>query len=265
MSVEFATIASGSSGNSVYIGTEKTKILIDAGISGKKVQDGLKKIDLHGGDIDAIFVTHEHIDHVSGIGVLSRRFNIPVYATEGTWNSMPNSIGEISLKNKKVVYSEESCIINDLCIHPFDIPHDAAQPVGYSVFAGKYKLAVATDIGHVTDDILDNITDCNILLLESNHDVEMLKSGSYPYPLKRRILGDKGHLSNENAGKLIVKIMNDKLSNVILGHLSLENNTPDVAYETVKSVLEEEGIEVGNFLNLYMASRYGVDRLINPA
>jgi len=264
MAVKFATIASGSSGNSVFLGTEHTKILIDAGLSGKKIQTGLSEIGVSGGDIDGIFVTHEHIDHVQGVGVLSRRFNIPVYATEGTWRNMPDSVGDISDENKKVVSEKGNIIINDLSVKPYSIPHDAAQPVGYGVMTDKFKISVATDIGHVTEEIMENIKDCDLLLLESNHDVCMLENGTYPYPLKKRILGDNGHLSNETAGKLLAWLIcqNIKLKNVFLGHLSRENNTPETAFNTVKGILEGYGIETGKEFNLYLAARFGVDRII---
>lgn len=263
MSVKFTTIASGSSGNSVFIGTKNTKILIDAGLSGKKIEAGLKNIDLSGNDIDAIFVTHEHNDHVDGIGVLSRRYDIPVYATEGTWKHMPSKVGEFKDKNKRFIYNDENCILNDLCIHPFEIPHDAAEPVAFAVSSNNAKIAVATDIGHVTRTILNNIKDCNAVLLESNHDVYMLKNGSYPVQLKKRILGKFGHLSNDSAGKLLACIMNDKLKYAFLGHLSKENNTPELAYETVKAVLNEYGIETGSYFKLITAPRYGVENILS--
>ncbi len=267
MGVEFATIASGSSGNSIYIGTDSTKILIDAGLSGKKIQDGLSDIGVCGNDIDGIFVTHEHIDHVQGIGVLSRRFDIPVYATAGTWKAMPACIGELKEKNKRFVYSDEACVINDICIRPYDIPHDAAEPVGYSIFAEKFKISAATDIGHVTECVMENIKDSDLLLLESNHDVDMLKNGDYPYHLKKRILGNNGHLSNETAGKLLAWAVSESksLQHVFLGHLSKENNTPAAAYNTVRAVLDEYDIRTGDFLNIYVAARYGVERTIKLA
>lgn len=262
MAVEFSAIASSSDGNSIYIGTDNTKILIDAGLSGKKIQQGLDVLHLNGEDIDAIFVTHEHTDHIKGIGVLSRRFNIPIYATEGTWNSMYNNIGAIPERNIKFVYKDENCIVNDISVLPFEIPHDASEPVGYSIYTHKHKVSVATDIGHITETILENIKDSNILLLESNHDIQMLKNGSYPYLLKERILGKNGHLSNEIAGKVIACIMNEKLGHVFLGHLSIENNTPSVAYNTVKEILNEYGINIGTYLKLYLAPRYGVNNYI---
>ncbi len=264
MSFDFATIASGSSGNSIFIGSEHTKILIDAGLSGKKIQQGLSDIGVNGDEIDAIFVTHEHIDHVQGIGILSRRFDIPVFATENTWRDMPSSVGEIKEKNMRVIESRKEFAFNDLCIKPYSIPHDAAAPVGYSIVKNKFKVSVATDIGHVTNEIMENIKDCDLLLLESNHDVEMLKNGGYPFPLKKRILGKEGHLSNETAGKLLAWVIcqNSKLKNVFLGHLSKENNTPETAFSTVKNILNSYDIEIGKEINLYMAARYGVENFI---
>lgn len=262
MSMEFATIASGSSGNSIYIGSNHTKILIDAGLSGKKIETGLKELSLTGWDIDAIFVTHEHIDHVDGIGVLSRRYDIPIYATEGTWSNMPDKVGEIKHKNRQVIYSGENCILNDLCIHPFDIPHDASEPVGYNVVCESHKVTVATDIGHISQSVAENVTDSDILLIESNHDINMLKNGPYPYNLKQRVLSDVGHLSNERAGELLKNILDDRLKYIFLGHLSNENNTPMLAFNTVKDIISDTGAELNGDLEMYVAPRYGVKRRI---
>lgn len=256
MSVRFCPIASGSSGNCIYTGTESTNILFDAGISGKKIKEGLDILNVDGNKIDALFITHEHSDHIKGAGIISRRFDIPIYATEGTWKAMESSIGEISRKNIKIIYSGESCVINDMCVMPFDIPHDAAEPVGYSIFAKNYKMTIATDLGHITETVKENIMGSDVILIESNHDVDMLKCGSYPWALKQRILGDKGHISNETAGKFISEIMDNKLKHIYLGHLSDENNEPHLAYETVKSILNENDIEVGTYLKMDMASRY---------
>lgn len=264
MAVKFATIASGSSGNSIFAGTKSTKILIDAGLSGKKIQKGLSDIGVKGEEIDGIFITHEHIDHIHGAGILSRRFDIPIYATEGTWKGMLSSIGKIKPENMRIISKNKSFEFKDLIIKPYSIPHDAIEPVGYSVMADRFKISVATDIGHVTEEIMENIKDCDLLLLESNHDIDMLKNGTYPYPLKKRILGENGHLSNDTAGKLLAWVIcqNSRLRNVFLGHLSKENNTPVTAFETVKGILDEYNIETGKEVNLYLASRDKVERLI---
>ena len=260
--IQFATIASGSKGNCIFIGTQNTKILVDAGISGKKAEQGLAELGVSGDEIDAIFVTHEHNDHVDGIGVLSRRYEIPVYATEGTWDNMPEKIGNIRECNKRAVYAGEICAFNEFAISPFRIPHDAAQPVGYRISAYDKTVTVATDIGHITEDVTQNCRDCDLLLLESNHDVEMVHNGPYPYPLKRRVLGEFGHLSNENCGKVLTDICSSRLKYVILGHLSGENNTPILAYNTSKNIMQEQGIEIGGDVNMYVAAPFGVKRKI---
>lgn len=262
MRMEFASIASGSSGNCIYIASAHTRLLVDAGLSGKRIEAGLASLSLTGYDIDAMLVTHEHNDHVDGVGIMSRRFDIPVYATEGTWDKMPEKVGRIKPSLKNALYSGETLIINDLCIKPFDIPHDAAQPVGYTISDGKEKITVATDIGHITDEVKENIKDSTILLIESNHDVDMVKTGPYPYPLKQRVLSDFGHLSNDNCGKMLKDVVSSKVKHIFLGHLSSENNTPMLAFDTVKRTLESEGVVIGGDVNMYVAPRYGVKRRI---
>ncbi|MEI3163210.1 MAG: MBL fold metallo-hydrolase [Lachnospirales bacterium] len=264
MKLKFATIASSSSGNCVYIGTEYTNILIDAGLSGKKIEEALKDLELTGQDIDAVFVTHEHIDHVDGVGVLARRYNIPIYATEGTWANMPSKVKAETIRDdfKRNVYADENMVFNDLLIRPFDIPHDAAQPVGYSVMTDNDKITVATDIGHISDTIKENVKGSSILLLESNHDLDMLKNGSYAYNLKQRILSDYGHLSNDNAGKFLSDYADSRLKYVFLGHLSKENNTPRVAFDTVKDIVTDSGVELGGDFDMWVAAPYGVKRRI---
>lgn len=262
MTLEFATIASGSSGNCVYVGTEYTKILIDAGISGKNIDAGLDAIGVKGSDIDALFITHEHDDHIKGAGIFSRKYGTPIYATYGTWSGGEYKMGRINPLARNVVSGGENIIINDLCIRPFAIPHDANEPVGYNIITDKHKVTIATDIGHVTKTVMDSLAESSVILLESNHDVDMLKNGPYPEPLKRRIYGDRGHLSNETAGKLLACVVSGRLTNVVLGHLSKENNTEELAYETVKSILEKYRIKIGSYLDMSVARRSGVDRII---
>lgn len=264
MKLKFATIASSSSGNCIYVGTEYTNILIDAGLSGKKIEEGLKELELTGDKIDAIFVTHEHTDHVNGIGVISRRYNIPIYATEGTWENMPSTVKAETIRSdcKRYVYANENTFFNDLVIKPFDIPHDAKEPVGYSIMTEKDKITIATDIGHITDTIKENAKGSSILLLESNHDLNMLKNGAYAYSLKQRILSDYGHLSNENAGRFLSACADSRLKYVFLGHLSKDNNTPKVAFNTVRDIVTDSGIELGGDFNMWVAPPYGVKRRI---
>ncbi len=256
MGVKFCPLVSGSSGNSTYISNGNTHILIDAGISCKQLTEHIRQLDLDPEDIDALFITHEHVDHIKGAGVLSRKYNIPVYATPGTWQGIGSTVGDFSPENVRYVYPDRMMVVGDLCVKPFAIPHDTIEPEADSVFTENRKLTVATDIGHVTECIKENIYDSDVLLLEANHDVDMLKNGSYPWPLKKRILGERGHISNVAAGDALSEIMSGTLKYVFLGHLSKENNEPHLAYETVGKILEHNRIKVGTYLQLDMASRY---------
>lgn len=259
--MEFCSIYSGSSGNCLYVASESTKILIDSGLTGKKIQAGLKEIGVNPEDIDAMVITHEHDDHVKSAGILSRRFNIPIYANTKTWGAMANALGKISEENIKVFEGYDAFEIGDILVKPFEIPHDAACPCGYSFMNGGNKISVATDIGYVTEEIKKNIMDSDLILLEANHDVEMLKVGPYPYPLKRRVLSNLGHLSNEDAGKAIVEILNGKTKKIILGHLSNTNNYPALALRTVISVLQMNGIIDGEHVEIDIAHRDRVGRV----
>ena len=267
MPLHFNTIASGSSGNCAFIGSDNTRILIDAGLSGKRAESALSAMGIPPESLDALLITHEHSDHVQGIGILSRRFDLPVYATPGTWEAMDRfgAIGKIHPCNKLLVYSGERLVFNDLCIHPFAIPHDAAEPVGYTVESEGRKIAVATDIGKITPLIERHLADCDLLLLEANHDVDMLENGPYPIQLKRRILGDRGHLSNANAGLLLTKVYSERLRHIFLGHLSEENNRPAVAHQTVNDILTANGIDTKKQVKLVVADRHRPGKLISLA
>lgn len=250
----FCPLYSGSSGNSIYIASDHGGILIDVGLSGKSIESAFKTIGKDPNHIDGIFITHEHIDHIKGVGVLSRRYDIPIYANELTWKGMEKSIGKIKEENKKVL-GKEGINIKDMNICSYSIPHDASDPVGYSVSCGKNKVSIATDLGYFSKEVEENIKGSDLVLLESNHDVEMLKFGPYPYTLKRRILSDIGHLSNYDCGKAVVSMTKNNCKKVILGHLSKTNNYPELAYETVISVLREEGIKVNEDVLISMAKR----------
>lgn len=250
----FCSLYSGSSGNCIFVSGGGSKILIDAGLPGRNIEGALKNIGEDPCEIDAIFVTHEHIDHTKGVGVLSRRYDIPIYAKEPTWSSMSDGIGKIKEHNIKII--DSSCIsINNMDIINFKIPHDAASPCGYAVHADNKKVCIATDLGHFSEDVKFSIEDADVILLESNHDVEMLKFGPYPYPLKRRILSDIGHLSNEACGRAIVEIAGSNHKTIVLGHLSKTNNYPDLAFQTVLNILNENGIELNKDITLSLAKR----------
>lgn len=262
MSVKFCPLSSGSSGNSLVISTQFTNILIDAGFSGKKGEMLLSEMGIDMSQIDALFITHEHVDHIKGAGVISRKYNIPIYATPGTWSAMEASIGGIARGNKRFIYSGEICYLNDLCIKPFSVPHDAEDAVAFSVMTDKHKMTVATDMGYVTDEIKENLKGSDILLIEANHDLDMLINGPYPWPLKKRIMGEKGHISNITCGDTLAEIIDEKLKYIYLGHLSSENNKPHIAYEAVEQILKKSGVNPGKDLSLDVAARYSRSREI---
>lgn len=248
MGTIFCPLFSGSSGNSMVLKTDNTNLLIDAGKPGIAIRTALEELMID--KIDGLVITHEHTDHSKAAGIISRKYDVPIYATKGTFEGMKSIIGKIKSSNLCEIEAGQQFELGDIKIRPFNIPHDANEPVGYNFFVNDIKVTVATDIGCVTDEVYNSIGDSDVLLLESNHDINMLKFGSYPWPLKQRILGDYGHLSNEMAGNLIKKIYNKKLKSVILGHLSRENNFPELAYKTVRNILEMEGIVIGQDMGL---------------
>lgn len=234
--MRLCSIASGSSGNCIYVGSDATHLLVDVGISGRKAESGLNYLGLTGKDIDGILITHEHADHINGLGIMARKYGIPVYATRGTIQALReiSSLGEMDASLFHEVRADEKLVIKDLTVNPMSISHDAAEPVAYRVSYGRRKVAVCTDLGHFTDYTVECLRGMDALLLEANHDVNMLQVGRYPYYLKQRILGDRGHLSNENSGRLLSRVLHDGVQAVLLGHLSRENNLPELAYEAVR-------------------------------
>ena len=235
--MRLCSIASGSSGNCIYVGSDCAHVLIDAGISGRRVEAGLNSLELTGRDLDGILITHEHSDHIKGLGVIARKYGIPIYATGGTVDAMvrSGSLGKIPEGIFWEIREDEPFLIKDLVVNPFTIPHDAAQPVGYRLECGEHSVGIATDLGKYNEYIIENLQNLDALLLEANHDIRMLQVRRYPYYLKQRIMGDRGHLSNENAGQLLCRLLHDNLKAVFLGHLSKENNYEELAYETVCS------------------------------
>lgn len=234
--MRFASIASGSSGNCIYAGSDQTHILIDTGISKKRIEEGLAGYDLSPKDLAGIFITHEHMDHISGLGVLTRKYSVPIYATKETIYGIrqTKSLGELDRSLFVEIEPDEDVEIGDLTVHPFSVSHDAFNPVAYTMTDGKKKAAVATDMGKFDGKTVENLTGLDCLLVEANHDVHMLETGTYPYPLKVRIAGERGHLSNDASAELINQILNPNLKYIFLGHLSKENNYPELAWETVR-------------------------------
>lgn len=250
----FISLISGSSGNATFISDGKTNILIDCGMSGVKLKEALKAIDVLPESLDALLITHEHSDHIRGAGVVSRRYDLPVYATIGTHAGM--DIGNIEDRNIKFVKEDEEAEIGTISFTPFAIPHDAQQPVGFTFNVGGEKYSLATDIGQMTSGVLEHIRGSKKVILESNHDVQMLQYGSYPFPLKQRILSDRGHLSNEAAAKTALYLVQNGTEHIALGHLSEENNRPEIALLESHNLLTQSGVSVGDDMTLTVAHRY---------
>jgi phosphoribosyl 1,2-cyclic phosphodiesterase len=258
-----SVLASGSRGNATYISDGRTAILIDAGLSGVEIQRRMAKKGLDPSSLDAILVSHEHADHIHGVGVLSRRFGLTVYINDGTRQASGNALGKLS------GFSPFSCghafTIGSLAIHPFSISHDAEDPAGFTISCNGAKVGVATDLGIATGLVKTHLQACDILILEANHDPQMLIDGPYPWPLKQRIRGRNGHLSNDDTALLLEVLQHDRLAHVILAHLSQENNTPEKARQAVKTVLN------GARVKLHVASQSAgshvltVDRLPDGA
>ncbi|WXR62782.1 MBL fold metallo-hydrolase [Peptostreptococcaceae bacterium AGR-M142] len=255
MKFKYASISSGSCGNCHYINYKDTSLLVDSGLSGKKTQENLNSLNIDPKSINAILITHEHKDHIKGAGILSRRFDLPIYANEKTWSAMEKDLGKINDKNIKIINKNNKFNIEDIEIKSFEINHDAIDPVGYTFFNGKDKIGFITDVGLITDHVKENILGSKLVVLESNHDEEMLKIGPYPYYLKKRVLSKLGHLSNTQAGNFAAELVKAGAKNILLAHLSGENNFPALAFETVKQILFEKGIKVNEDFSMAVLKR----------
>ncbi len=263
--MRFTSIASGSSGNCTYVGSDNTHILVDAGISKKRIEEGLGQLQLSLSDISAIFVTHEHVDHISAIHTILKKYDIPIYATAGTIKGIRNSDKKNEMADKEfiTVSADNAVVVGDMIINPMTISHDALEPCGYRVYCGEKKVGIATDLGCFDDYTISSLKGCDALLLEANHDVRMLQTGPYPYQLKTRILGDRGHLSNEKSGELLCSLLHDKMKGIFLGHLSKENNLPELAYETVRVEIEMgDNPFHGNDFPLMVADRSNLSKVL---
>lgn len=234
--MRFESIASGSSGNCSYVGSDTTHILVDTGISRKRTVEALHALDVDLRDLDAIFITHEHSDHITGLPMIAKQSSAPIYATAGTIRAMRDMSKMQGIDPGRFipVRADEKIAVKDLVVDPMTISHDAADPVGYRVTYGSRKICICTDLGCYTDYTVECLKDADVLLLEANHDINMLQVGPYPYHLKRRILGEHGHLSNVTSGQLLSRVLNDHMKGIFLGHLSKENNFPELAFETVR-------------------------------
>lgn len=264
--MRMCSIASGSSGNCIYVGSDDTHLLVDAGISRKRMEEGLKAVEISGEELNGILVTHEHLDHIQGLGVFSRKYEVPIFATEGTIEGIKScsSLGKLPEGLLHPITIDEKFTVGDITVDPFEISHDARQPSGYRLESGGKSAAVATDLGMYTDYVVDKLQGLDAILLEANHDIHMLEVGGYPYYLKQRILGKKGHLSNELSGRLLCDILHDNLKHIVLGHLSKENNYARLAYETVKlEVTLGDNPYKGEELNMQVAKKDSVSEILS--
>ncbi len=258
--MRFIPLFSGSSGNSSYIEAGGTRLLVDAGLAGRMITDALDEVDVRAETLSGILVTHDHIDHTKGVGVLSRKYDLPVYATAGTFRAMAPIVRELAFPNVRLIRPGEDFYIGQINVIPFATPHDAAEPCGFCFVEGGKKLCYMTDIGCFRESMFDAAAGSDLMFIESNHDIEMLKHGPYPYPLKQRILSEHGHLSNAKCGEALVRLYETGVRFAVLAHLSAENNTEEKAFSTVTRVLEEAGI---GDMQIVVAKRDGITGCFN--
>jgi phosphoribosyl 1,2-cyclic phosphodiesterase len=250
MSFHFSVLSSGSTGNAIYVGTDKIKLLVDAGHSGKQMEQLFQKVNVNPSELSGILVTHEHSDHIKGVGILSRKYNIPIYANTKTWKAMDHLIGEIPVDKRFTFETGQVHTFMDLDVESFGVSHDAAEPMFYVFHHGQKKLVLITDTGYVSDRMKGIIKDADVYVFESNHDVGMLQMGRYPWNIKRRILSDVGHVSNEDAALALADVIGDRTTSIYLAHLSQDNNMKELARMSVQQTLESRDIEVGNRFKL---------------
>ncbi len=260
--MKFCSLFSGSSGNSLFVSANQTRLLIDSGLSGIKIQKALNKIDEEAKSLKGILITHEHRDHICGVGVLSRRFDLPIYANAKTWQAMAGHLGKIADHNIRHFNFNDELIIDDLEITAFKTSHDAAESCGFIINDGKKRIGVATDTGVVTPEMIDALGVCQLAIVESNHDINMLDAGFYPFHLKQRIKSKYGHLSNELAGNLVKALIDKGTDRIVLAHLSQENNFPLLAYETSARILTQAGMDLKKDVQLSVAKRSDVSEII---
>lgn len=249
--LQISILASGSSGNAIYVESENTKLLVDCGLTGKKTEGLLRQIDRRPEDLDAILVSHEHSDHIHGVGVMSRKYDLDIYANDKTWQAMSKKLGKIKTEHKYLFNTDEMMTIGDIDILSFGVSHDAIDPQFYTFQKNNKQFVILTDTGYVSDRMRDSLKNADAYLIESNHDVSMLRMGKYPWPLKQRILSDKGHLSNEDGALALADLIGNKTKRVYLGHLSRENNMKEIARDTAKEILTRKDMGVNHDFFIY--------------
>lgn len=262
-SLKISVLVSSSSGNVTYIETPKHHVLVDAGMSGKKIKESLESIGKDINTIDSVFVTHEHSDHVKGVGVLARRYDLNVYANEKTWQAMAHKIGKVPEDKINIFPHNQVMTLDDLDVESFAVSHDAADPQFYKFHHNGKDFVILTDTGYVSDRVEQTIKNADGYLFECNHDTEMLRNGMYPWPLKQRILSEKGHLSNDDGAHALMDVIGDRTKQIYLGHLSPENNTKVVARTAVDTILEDNDFGVGSDFLIHDTDPQVADPLIS--
>ena len=258
----FCPLYSGSSGNALFCQYGNTRLLIDAGKPGSRITDALREIGVEAESLGGLLITHEHSDHIAGAGILARKYGLPIYATRGTWLGMEGKIGKIPPALRREIRPGQDFYLGEIGVQPFSIPHDAADPVGFRLWGGDLSVSTATDLGHFSGEVYTRIAGSTLILLESNHDPDMLRANPhYSAVLKKRILSDFGHLSNEACSDALVRLTEAGTGTVILGHLSGENNTPTLARKVSTDTLAREGIRPGEDVRLEVALRDEVGRV----
>lgn len=262
--MRLCSIASGSSGNCIYVGSENTHVMIDVGVSAKRIETGLQMIGVSPESLAGILITHEHSDHIQGLGVMARRYHIPIFGTVETLNAIlrQSNVGRIEENLLNYIKPDQAFGLGDLLIEPYSISHDASNPVCYTFQNDGKKVGMATDLGNFTPYTIDKLRNSELLYMEANHDVNMLMVGGYPYYLKQRILGDRGHLSNDLSAKLICELLSDKLQHIVLGHLSKENNYAELAYETIRYEVELNIKDKATMPHIMVANRDIVSEMV---
>jgi len=243
VSLRVCILGSGSKGNCTYIESPDARILIDAGLSAREIDRRLRQIDRSPTALDGVLISHEHSDHIQGVGSLARRYKLPVYANPATWQKAQSVVGRVD--DRREFSTGNQFVLKDLMVEPFSLPHDANDPVAFRLTWRRRSMAVVTDLGYSSQLVRERLRGCHLLILEANHDDAMLKAGPYPWPLKQRIGGKSGHLSNLQSSQLLRDVLHDELEHVVLAHLSEINNHPDLARQTVQEILGCRGTQLG--------------------
>jgi phosphoribosyl 1,2-cyclic phosphodiesterase len=255
MKLNFCSLSSGSSGNCYYLGNEFHGILIDAGISATSIRKFLQSVDISMQTIMGILVTHNHIDHIRGLQVLTRKNNIPVFTTQKVWKSILTPHFKISTDCIREIPLQQSFHLSGFDIRAFPICHDAPETIGFHICSGEKKITIATDLGHICQTSASYIREANLLVIESNYDEQLLLNGRYPHFLKARIQSDHGHLGNHQTAVFLADIISDNLSHICLAHLSKNNNTPEKALQTLKQTFSERGINLNDQQQIFILNR----------